>query len=123
MEGLGLEVQGVSDTDSRPIDLSLVVGGFNSSNTTHLQEITVEKGIPSYHIDQPSRINFDEHTIIHKPLSTSLKDAMAEKGLLEEKNWLPAGKIVVGVTSGASTPDNVLGEAIFNLITSHNLQK
>ena len=48
---------------------------------------------------------------------------MQEKGLKTEENWLPSGKIVVGVTSGASTPDNVLGDAIFNLITSHNLQK
>ena len=85
-----------------PLDLMVVIGGYNSSNTTHLQEISIEHQIPSYHIDSDIRILADNQ-IEHKPLSQELEIT---------KNWLPAGKIVVGVTSGASTPDKVVEDAI-----------
>jgi 4-hydroxy-3-methylbut-2-enyl diphosphate reductase len=84
------------------LDLMLVIGGFNSSNTTHLQEMAVERGIPSYHIDSPDRI-LSRTQIEHKPLGRDLEIA---------ENWLPEGEIVVGVTSGASTPDRAVEEAI-----------
>jgi 4-hydroxy-3-methylbut-2-en-1-yl diphosphate reductase len=86
----------------QPLDLMVVIGGYNSSNTTHLQEISIEHKIPSYHIDSDIRILADNQ-IEHKPLSKELEIT---------KNWLPAGKIVVGVTSGASTPDKVVEDAI-----------
>jgi 4-hydroxy-3-methylbut-2-en-1-yl diphosphate reductase len=85
-----------------PLDLMVVIGGYNSSNTTHLQEISIENKIPSYHIDSDIRILADNQ-IEHKPLSKELEIT---------KNWLPAGKIVVGVTSGASTPDKIVEAAI-----------
>ncbi|MGB7487817.1 MAG: 4-hydroxy-3-methylbut-2-enyl diphosphate reductase, partial [Phormidesmis sp.] len=85
------------------IDLMVVIGGFNSSNTTHLQEIAVERDIPSFHIDSAARIG-PGNTIKHKPLDT--------KSLSTEANWLPTGKISVGVTSGASTPDKAVQEVI-----------
>ncbi len=84
------------------LSLMLVIGGFNSSNTTHLQEIAIERGIPSYHIDSADRIGADNR-VEHKPLGKDLEVV---------ENWLPAGKIVVGVTSGASTPDKVVEDAI-----------
>lgn len=87
------------------LDLMLVIGGFNSSNTTHLQEMAIERGIPSYHIDGPDRI-LGGSQIEHKPLGRDLEIA---------ENWLPAGEIVVGVTSGASTPDRAVEGAIEKL--------
>ncbi len=84
------------------LDLMVVIGGYNSSNTTHLQEISIEHQIPSYHIDSDVRI-LSGNRIEHKPLGKDLEIA---------ENWLPAGKIVVGVTSGASTPDKVVEDAI-----------
>ena len=84
------------------LDLMVVIGGFNSSNTTHLQEIPIERGIPSYHIDSAERIG-PGNQVEHKPLGRDLEVT---------QNWLPSGAIVVGVTSGASTPDKVVEDAI-----------
>ena len=53
------------------VDLMVVIGGYNSSNTTHLQEIAVSRGIRSFHIDTPERIHTD-NSIEHKPLGEEL---------------------------------------------------
>ncbi|AUB35395.1 ispH, 4-hydroxy-3-methylbut-2-en-1-yl diphosphate reductase [Nostoc flagelliforme CCNUN1] len=84
------------------LDLMVVVGGFNSSNTTHLLEISNERGIPSYHIDSAHRIG-PGNRIQHKKLHQDLEVV---------ENWLPSGPIVVGITSGASTPDKVVSDVI-----------
>ncbi len=84
------------------LDLMMVIGGFNSSNTTHLQEISIERQIPSYHIDSAERI-LGDYRLEHKPLGADLMIA---------DRWLPEGPIVVGITSGASTPDKVVEEVI-----------
>lgn len=84
------------------LDLMLVIGGFNSSNTTHLQEIAIDKTVPSYHIDCAERI-LPGNRIEHKPLGGDL---------VITEGWLPDGNIVVGVTSGASTPDKVVEDTI-----------
>ncbi|MEG4580205.1 4-hydroxy-3-methylbut-2-enyl diphosphate reductase [Microcoleus sp. MON1_C5] len=88
------------------LDLMLVIGGFNSSNTTHLQEIAIDKTVPSYHIDCAERI-LPGNRIEHKPLGADL---------IVTEGWLPEGKIVVGVTSGASTPDKVVEDAIDRIL-------
>jgi 4-hydroxy-3-methylbut-2-enyl diphosphate reductase len=90
------------DLVDKNLSLMLVIGGFNSSNTTHLQEIALERHIPSYHIDSADRIG-PGNRVEHKPLGKDLEVV---------DNWLPEGPIVVGVTSGASTPDKVVEEAI-----------
>jgi len=89
-----------------PLDLMVVIGGFNSSNTTHLQEMAIEKNIPSYHIDCAERI-LSDNRIEHKPLGKSLEI---------QENWLPDGEVLVGITSGASTPDKVVEEVIERIL-------
>ena len=90
-----------------PLDMLVVIGGFNSSNTTHLQEIALSKGIRSFHIDTPERIGDRDNTITHKPLGNDLT---------VESDFLPAGKVNVGITSGASTPDRIVEHVIQKLI-------
>ena len=92
------------------LSLMVVIGGFNSSNTTHLQEIAIDYGIPSYHIDSETRIGRD-NTLVHKPLGKDLETV---------ENWLPSGPIVVGITSGASTPDKVVEKIIEEIFAIKN---
>ncbi|MFU8886457.1 MAG: 4-hydroxy-3-methylbut-2-enyl diphosphate reductase [Cyanobacteriota bacterium] len=89
-----------------PLDLLVVIGGYNSSNTTHLQEIAVSRGIRSFHIDTPERIG-PGNRIEHMPLGGTLE--------LEDP-FLPEGPIRVGITSGASTPDRIVEAVIERLI-------
>ncbi len=93
------------DLVEEDLSLMIVIGGFNSSNTTHLQEIAIEKQIPSYHIDSVERIKSRDR-LEHKPL---------DQGITITENWLPEGAITVGVTSGASTPDKVVADVIEKL--------
>jgi 4-hydroxy-3-methylbut-2-enyl diphosphate reductase len=84
------------------LDLMVVIGGFNSSNTTQLQQIAFERNIPSYHIDCVERI---------KSIN-AIENRQLTGELVITENWLPAGEIKVGITSGASTPDKVVADVI-----------
>merc|ERR1719296_626256 len=113
------ELKGGSTASEGPpakVDMLLVFGGFNSSNTTHLVEIGEEEGVPSYHIDSLWRLGGPAgeltNRIQHKPLSTSVQHAMNEEGLEVVDDFLPPGPVTIGVTSGASTPDSVVGECL-----------
>jgi 4-hydroxy-3-methylbut-2-en-1-yl diphosphate reductase len=90
----------------QPLDLMVVVGGFNSSNTAHLNQMAIERGLSSFHIDHPNCIG--DQGISHQSVAGDQ---------LETANWLPAGPIVVGVTAGASTPDNLIAGTIARLLS------
>jgi 4-hydroxy-3-methylbut-2-enyl diphosphate reductase len=90
-----------------PLDLMVVIGGFNSSNTTHLQEIALDKGFTSYHIDSASCIDSEANQIRHKPL---------HQEVTVTPNWIPKLPIAVGITSGASTPDRTVEEVIQRIL-------
>jgi 4-hydroxy-3-methylbut-2-enyl diphosphate reductase len=85
------------------VDVILVIGGFNSSNTGHLQEIAQTKGLVSFHIDGPDCLG-PGNRIRHK--------IGPSEALVESVNWLPDGPVTVGVTSGASTPDQVVADVL-----------
>jgi 4-hydroxy-3-methylbut-2-enyl diphosphate reductase len=88
-----------------PIDLLLVIGGYNSSNTSHLAEMGEAK-LPTYFIKNAAKMRSDEvilHYDQHKHEET------------ETRNWLPPGKVTVGITAGASCPNNLIEDAIRRL--------
>jgi 4-hydroxy-3-methylbut-2-enyl diphosphate reductase len=88
------------------VDLMIVIGGYNSSNTSHLLEISAQHR-PAYHISDASCI-VSCSIIRHKPV------AMTEEVLTA--NWLPEGEVSIGVTAGASTPDRLVGEVIDRIV-------
>lgn len=87
-----------------PLDLVVVIGGYNSSNTGHLHEMAVAKKIPAYHIDGPDCIGLN-NTIHHK-LPHKTEQAITERFISE------SGKLVIGLSAGASTPDQVIAGVI-----------
>jgi 4-hydroxy-3-methylbut-2-en-1-yl diphosphate reductase len=88
---------------AEPLDLMVVIGGYNSSNTTHLAAICQEK-VPTYHIEDAACIAPADGTIRFRPVGTKQEQGRAA--------WLPAGPVTIGVTAGASTPNNKIGETI-----------
>src|SRR5581483_10119251 len=86
-----------------PLDLMVVVGGYNSSNTCHLAALVHSKGVRAYHIEDAEGIEPENGAIRHQPVGT--KEERRETG------WL-GGAAVIGITAGASTPNNKVGETI-----------
>jgi len=84
----------------------IVIGGYNSSNTANLARICAASR-PTFHIADPEcLVSPDE--IRHRPVATKIETTAT--------GWLPAsGAVSIGLTSGASTPDNLVGAAIARL--------
>ena len=83
----------------------LVIGGYNSSNTSHLAEMGEAK-LPTYFIKNAAKMvsdklisHYDQHK--HEEIETS--------------DWLPPGQATVGITAGASCPNNLIEDAIRRL--------
>jgi 4-hydroxy-3-methylbut-2-enyl diphosphate reductase len=93
--------------DEHPLDLALVVGGYNSSNTCNLARICADR-IPTYHIGDPDCLLSAEE-VRHRPVGASSTQRVEE---VISGNWLPAGYVRVGLTAGASTPNSIIGEVI-----------
>jgi 4-hydroxy-3-methylbut-2-enyl diphosphate reductase len=93
------------DMLAAPMDLLLVIGGYNSSNTSHLAEMGEAK-LPTYFIRNAGRLESRER-IVHY-------DQHA-KGEVATEGWLPAAPLTVGITAGASCPNNLIEEAILRL--------
>ena len=89
---------------AEPLDLMVVIGGYNSSNTTHLAAICHEK-VPTYHIEDATGIDVEQGTIRFRPVGLHSQEETRE-------GWLPPGKLTIGITAGASTPNNKIGETI-----------
>ncbi len=91
-----------------PMDLLIVVGGYNSSNTSHLAEMG-EKVLPTYFIKNAAKMKSAE-CIQHWNQHISQE--------VETPQWYPlSGKVTVGVTAGASCPNNLIEDTIKRLFS------
>ena len=89
-----------------PVDLMLVIGGYNSSNTVNLVRMCADAR-PTFHIADPECLE-SRDAVRHRPVGSKVE--------VLTTGWLPAsGPVTVGLTSGASTPDNLVGAAMEKL--------
>jgi len=88
-----------------------VVGGYNSSNTCNLARICAER-VTTFHIADPVCL-LSREEIRHRPVGAPSTVAGREE---VTRGWLPSsGAISVGLTAGASTPNNIVGQVIKRL--------
>lgn len=86
-----------------PPDLMLVVGGYNSSNTNHLAALCRERGVRTLHIEDSDAIDVATGAVRHQPGIRQPEQTTM--------HWLE-GVRDIGLTAGASTPNNKIGETI-----------
>ncbi|MDT8435579.1 MAG: 4-hydroxy-3-methylbut-2-enyl diphosphate reductase [Gemmatimonadota bacterium] len=91
-----------------PPDLMVVVGGYNSSNTTNLAAICA-RHTRTFHIETDRSIDPKRGAISHR--------RVADGEVVEEEAWLPAeGDLAIGLTAGASTPDSLIGRTVERIL-------
>ncbi|MDE0650795.1 MAG: hypothetical protein OXI12_10685, partial [Gammaproteobacteria bacterium] len=84
-------------------------GGYNSSNTNHLASMCRDYAV-TYHIEDAVCIDTATGLVRHKP---ELDPHAAE---VVARDWLPDGPFELGITAGASTPNNKIGEALARVL-------
>ncbi len=94
-----------------PLDVMIVVGGYNSSNTNHLTKICSER-VKTFHIADAECIDPETGVIRHKPVDTD--------GEVSVAGWMD-GAARIGITAGASTPNNKIGEAIERMLQTRGI--
>jgi 4-hydroxy-3-methylbut-2-en-1-yl diphosphate reductase len=86
-----------------PLDVMVVVGGYNSSNTCHLAALVQSQGVRTFHIEDADGVDPASGAIRHQPIGTKAETVTAD--------WLGSSR-TIGITAGASTPNNKVGETI-----------
>jgi 4-hydroxy-3-methylbut-2-en-1-yl diphosphate reductase len=96
-----------------PLDTMVVVGGYNSSNTCHLAALVHSQGVRTFHIEDAEGIDPEGAAIRHQPVGAKHERV--------DTAWL-AGEGVIGITAGASTPNNKVGETIARICRTAGLE-
>jgi 4-hydroxy-3-methylbut-2-enyl diphosphate reductase len=96
-----------------PLDVMVVIGGYNSSNTMSLAALCSET-VRTYHVEDADDIDPASGTIRHRPLGA--------KEDVESSDWISrTAQVRVGVTAGASTPNNKIGEAVGRIFATRGI--
>jgi 4-hydroxy-3-methylbut-2-enyl diphosphate reductase len=96
--------------DEQAPAMAIVIGGYNSSNTCNLARICAER-VPTFHIADAECL-VSARSIRHRPVGAPSTAVIEETTTMD---WLPSGAVVVGLTAGASTPNNLIGEVVERL--------
>ena len=97
-----------------PLDAMVVIGGYNSSNTISLAALCAER-VPTYHIEDATGIDPEAGTVAYRVAGVQHREAMAS-------DWLPAnGDARIGLTAGASTPNNKIGETVTRIFATRGV--
>ena len=99
----------VKELMKTPPDVMIVIGGYHSSNTNHLAHLCRQHA-RTFHVSDAACIDVESGVIRHKPML----DAHAPE--ITELDWLPEGPFTLGITAGASTPNNKIGEALVRIL-------
>jgi len=105
----------VAEMMEEPPRLMLVIGGYNSSNTNHLAHLC-RQHTTTFHVEDAKCIDVEAGTIRHKP---ELDPRATE---LVDTEWLPDGPFDLGITAGASTPNNKIGEALLRILEIRGIE-
>ncbi len=95
-----------------PPDVMIVVGGYNSSNTTHLAHLCAESA-RTFHIETDQSVDPASGSISHRRVT--------DGEILIERDWIPSGDVSIGLTAGASTPDSLIGRTIERILLTAGL--
>ena len=97
-----------------PLDAMVVIGGFNSSNTISLAALCAER-VSTYHIEDAEGIDPEAGTVHFRVAGVKHVEQTRE-------GWLPMDRPVrIGVTAGASTPNNKIGETVARILATRGL--
>jgi len=103
----------VVDLLREPLHAMVVIGGYNSSNTISLAALCSET-VRTYHVEDADAIDSTRGIIRHRELASGSET--------ESAGWLPSGgPLRIGVTAGASTPNNKIGEAIGRIFATRGV--
>ncbi len=105
----------VKEMMDSPPDIRVVIGGYNSSNTNHLAHMC-RQYTRTFHIEDSACIDTTTGRIRHKPeLAVHAPES-------EEVDWLPEGPFELGLTAGASTPNNKIGDALIRILQIRGIE-
>ena len=103
----------VNELLKEPLDVMLVIGGYNSSNTLSLAALCSER-VRTYHVSDATCIEVERGSVRHLPTGKHEE--------VEAADWLSGtGPIRVGITAGASTPNNKIGEAVARVFATRGV--
>jgi len=98
---------------TEPLDAMVVIGGYNSSNTLSLASLCAAH-VTTYHIPTASAVDVDAGTITFRPAGIEHREET-------RADWLGTGPVRIGITAGASTPNNKIGEVIARILATRGL--
>lgn len=96
------------------LDAMIVLGGYNSSNTISLAALCAER-VPTYHVADAAAIDPEARTIAYRVAQVRHEEGIAT-------DWMPpSGPVRIGLTAGASTPNNTIGHAVTRILAARGL--